>query len=486
MEQRLFQPARLGSLELKNRIVMAPMTRNRSLDNVPPAFAALYYGQRNGCGLVVTEGTSPSPNGLGYARIPGIFRKDQLDGWSRVTQAVHQSGARIFLQLMHTGRIGHPANLPRGAELLGPMGQAAAGEIWTDRAGLQPHQTPRAMGEADLQRVLVEFEEAAWNAREAGFDGVELHAANGYLLEQFLNPGVNQRSDGWGGPALEPRARLLLETTRTVIKAIGADRVGVRLSPHGVFNDIPPYPEAAADSIWLAGRLSDLGIAYLHLVDHNSMGAPVVPDSTRAGIREAFNGTLILCGGYDRGRAEADLKAGRADLIAFGRPFIANPDLPYRLRTNTALAEPDPKTFYTPGQAGYTDYPAAPLTYADPQEPAAGHSGLAHPPHQRNGADPQENPMDTSNRIELITRETILKRLSDSEVASVSMAETAANLAPGDDYLDLEQLELGVLKARGTAPAMGRVLPRIAVREATWKAIVADLASLDRQVARKP
>jgi len=461
MEQTLFQPTRLGSLPLQNRIVMAPMTRNRAPGNVPQALAALYYGQRSGAGLIVTEGTSPSPNGLGYARIPGLFNREQIDGWSRVTQAVHEGGAKIFVQLMHTGRIGHPANLPGGAVLQGPMTEAAAGEIWTDGAGLQPHPVPKAMTEAELERVMVEYEEASWNAREAGFDGVELHAANGYLLEQFLNPLVNRRDDGWGGEAVESRARLLLETARTVIKAIGADRVGIRLSPHGVFNDIPPYQAAAADNIWLAGRLADLGVAYLHLVDHSSMGAPEVPASTKAGMREAFVGTLILCGGYDRGRAEADLKAGRADLIGFGRPFIANPDLPARLLSNTALAVPDPKTFYTPGPAGYADYPEAQLTY----QPGA--------------------PMISSNRNDLLTREAILKRLSDNEVEQVSMAETAASLTAGDEYLDLEQLERGVLTAGATPPAMGRVLPRKAVAEATWRWILKDLAGLAAPAALK-
>jgi len=357
MQHDLFLPARLGTLELKNRLVMAPMTRNRSLGNVPQASVATYYSQRAGAGLIVTEGTSPSPNGLGYTRIPGLFSPEQIKGWQRVTEAVHQRGGHIFVQLMHTGRIGHPANLPKGAEVLGPMAEAASGDIWTDTAGLRPHPVPRAMTEFDLQQVIAEYVKAARNAREAGFDGVELHAANGYLLEQFLNPGVNRRSDAWGG-TLENRARLLLETTQAVVKAIGADRVGVRLSPFGIFNDMPPYPGVEAAYVWLAGKLSDLGIAYLHLVDHSSMGAPAVPSSTKTAIRQAFHGSLILSGGYDRARAEADLAADRTDFIAFGRPFIANPDLVELLRTGGTLAEADPETFYTSGDAGYSDYPA--------------------------------------------------------------------------------------------------------------------------------
>jgi N-ethylmaleimide reductase len=357
MSHDLFLPTTLGGLQLKNRIVMAPMTRNRSVGNVPLNLAATYYGQRAGAGLIVTEGTSPSPNGLGYARIPGLFSDEQIAGWQKVTTAVHQRQGLIFAQLMHTGRIGHTMNLPKGAELLGPMAEAAAGEIFTDTMGLQPHPVPRAMEEADAQQAIAEYAQASRNARDADFDGVELHGANGYLLEQFLNPGVNQRTDRWGG-SLENRARLLLKATRAVAKAIGPDRVGVRLSPFGVFNDMPPYEGVEEAYTWLAAQLSDIGIVYLHLVDHSSMGAPPVPDSTKFAIRKAFPGTLILSGGYDRARAQADLASGRADLVAFGRPFIANPDFAERLRANAPLAVPDPATFYTPGAAGYTDYPA--------------------------------------------------------------------------------------------------------------------------------
>jgi N-ethylmaleimide reductase len=363
MNLDLFQATELAGLPLKNRLVMAPMTRNRSMDNIPHQLVATYYGQRSGAGLIVTEGTSPSPNGLGYARIPGLFSEAQVAGWQKVTAAVHDHDGRIFVQLMHTGRIGHPANLPQGAELLGPMAEAAAGEIFTDAMGLQPHPVPRAMTEADLQHVIAEYAQAARNACEAGFDGVELHAANGYLLEQFLNPGSNRRTDAWGGP-IEHRARLLLETAQAVVKAIGADRVGVRLSPHGVFNDMPPFAEVETEYAWLADQLALLGISYLHLVDHSSMGAPAVPGSTKAALRQAFQRTLILSGGYDVTRAQGDLTAGRADLIAFGRPFIANPDLVARLRAHKPLAESDPKTFYTSGEAGYTDYPR--LTAGNP------------------------------------------------------------------------------------------------------------------------
>ena len=353
----LFSPAQLGSLTLASRIVMAPMTRNRSLGNTPGPLVAEYYGQRAGAGLIITEGTSPSPNGLGYPRIPGIFSAEQIEGWKAVTEAVHSRGGKLFMQLMHTGRIGHPANLPAGAELLAPSAVAAAGEIWTDAQGMQAHPVPREMTTADLQAAVLEFAQGARNAVAAGFDGIELHAANGYLLEQFLNPGSNRRTDGYGGSS-ENRSRFVLEVVDAVIAAIGKERVGIRLSPHGVFNDIAPFPETEDVYAALAARLDARGLAYLHLVDHSAMGAPPVAAATLARIRAAFRGILILSGGYDRARAEADLASGQADLIAFGRPFIANPDLPARLQAGAALAAPDMASFYTPAEAGYTDYPA--------------------------------------------------------------------------------------------------------------------------------
>ncbi len=357
MSRDLFSPASLGALTLSNRVVMAPMTRNRSLGNVPGDLVAAYYAQRASAGLIITEGASPSPNGLGYPRIPGIFSEAQVAGWKAVTAAVHAQGGKIFLQLMHTGRIGHAANLPVGAEVLAPSAVAAAGEIWTDTLGLQPHPVPRAMSEQDIRQVVAEFAQGCTNAVEAGFDGVELHSANGYLLEQFLNPGSNTRTDAYGG-SLENRSRFTLEVAAAAVAAIGKDRVGIRLSPHGVFNDIAPFAETEAAYSALARELDALGLAYLHLVDHSPMGAPPVAPATIQKIREAFRGTLILSGGYDRERAEVDLAAGRAGLVAFGRPFISNPDLPERLKSGAPLAAYDMATFYTPGEKGYTDYPA--------------------------------------------------------------------------------------------------------------------------------
>lgn len=353
----LFSPTKLGSLTLKNRLVMSPLTRNRAVGGVPNDLMAEYYAQRAAsAGLIITEGTSPSPNGLGYPRIPGAFSDAQAAGWKKVTSAVHAKGAKIFLQLMHTGRIGHPNNLPAGAQVVAPSAVAAAGEIYTDAEGPRPHATPKAMTEADIKTAIGEYVHAAKNAVTAGFDGVELHGANGYLLEQFIRPNSNRRTDAYGGP-IENRARFVLEVVKAVAAAIGKDKVGIRLSPYGAFNDMPPYSEMEADYTYLARELNKLGILYVHLVDHSSMGAPVVPQSIKDTFRKEFKGALILSGGYDLARAEADLAAGKGDLVAVGRPILANPDLVERWKAGAPLNPPDPATFYTPGPKGYTDYP---------------------------------------------------------------------------------------------------------------------------------
>ena len=352
----LYSPAKLGPLTLQNHLVMAPMTRNRATGNVPNELNAEYYGQRASAGLIVTEGTSPSPNGLGYPRIPGIFSAAQVEGWRKVATAAHAGGAKIFVQLMHTGRIGHPLNLPAGARVLGPSAIAAAGEIYTDAEGMKPHPTPEAMTEADIKTAIAEFGTAARNAVAAGCDGVELHAANGYLLEQFIRPTSNQRNDRYGG-SIENRARFVLEAAEAAIAAIGADKVGIRLSPYGVFNDMPHYPEMDADYAYLAGKLNELGLVYVHLVDHSPMGAPAVPAAIKETIRKLFKRTLILSGGYDAARAEHDLESKACDLVAVGRPFLANPDLVARWKAGAALNDIDFSTFYTPGPKGFTDYP---------------------------------------------------------------------------------------------------------------------------------
>jgi N-ethylmaleimide reductase len=354
----LFEPLTAASIQLANRAIMAPMTRSRAVDaNTPNALMAEYYAQRASAGLIVTEGTSPSPNGLGYARIPGLFNDAHVGGWKAVTDAVHAKGGKIFVQLMHTGRVTHVANLPAGAEVLGPTGQACPGEMYTDSQGMQAHSPPRAMTAADIVHAINEYAKSAQLAIEAGFDGVELHAANGYLIEQFLNANVNRRTDAYGG-GIEGRNRFALEVAGATAAAIGAHRVGIRLSPCGVFNSTGAFPDLDAQYLALARELSKLGLQYLHLLDHSALGAPPVPADLKSRLREAFRGLFILAGGFDRASAETALSAGQADLIAFARPFLANPDLVERMRTNAALNTADMATFYTPGPTGYTDYPA--------------------------------------------------------------------------------------------------------------------------------
>jgi N-ethylmaleimide reductase len=356
----LFDTFSHRSLHLANRTVMAPLTRSRATPgNLSNALMATYYGQRATAGLIITEGTSPSPNGLGYPRIPGLFDTAQVQAWKASTQAVHAQGGKIFLQLMHCGRVAHTANLPAGAEVLGPSAAACPGEMYTDSQGLQPHSPPRVMTESDIARAVAEYVKAAELALEAGFDGVEVHGANGYLIEQFLNPLVNLRTDAYGG-SMQGRNRLALEIARATVDAIGSDRVGMRLSPYGVFNGTGEFPEVQAQTLALAKALSALGLLYLHLVDHSAMGAPPLPADFKLKLRAGFDGLFILSGGFDHASAEKALAEKRGDLIAFGRPFLANPDLVARMRKDAPLNTPDPATFYVPGAKGYTDYPTLP------------------------------------------------------------------------------------------------------------------------------
>ena len=352
----LFSEAVPGPLNLRNRVVMCPLMRNRATDNIPNMLMVQYYAQRDYVGLIITEGTSPSPNGLGYPRIPGIFSTAQMAGWKPIADVVHARGAKIFMQFTHCGRIAHPLNLPAGARVLAPSAVAAAGEMYTDAEGLKPHPVPQAMTEADIEAAIAEYVQAAKNAVAAGFDGIELHSANGYLLEQFIRPNTNLRTDRYGG-SIENRARFVLEVAEATIAAIGKDKVGIRLSPFGVFNDMPLYDAMEAEYTYLAQQLNARGLVYIHLVDHSPQGAPPVPDSMKASFRKEFKRTLILSGGYDAARAESDLAAGKCDLVAFGRPALANPDLVTRMKTSAVLNSPDMNTFYTPGPKGYTDYP---------------------------------------------------------------------------------------------------------------------------------
>ena len=351
----LFQNTTLGPTELQSHIVMAPLTRSRAIGNTPNALMATYYGQRAGAGLIITEGTSPSPNGLGYARIPGLFHEDHVRGWRLTTEAVHAKGGKIFVQLMHTGRVTHAANLPQGAKVMAPSALAAPGQMWTDANGMESFPVPHEMTEAQIFEAIAEFASAARLARQAGFDGVELHGANGYLIDQFFNTATNQRKDKWGG-SVENRIRFAVEIAKAAANEIGADRIGMRVSPYGVFNGTVADP--AMDDLYsaLAHELTNIGLVYMHVVDHSSMGAPMVSPTVKAQIRDIFKGKYILSGGYTLARAEADLAAHKGDLVAFGRQFISNPDLVQKLKDGTALKTPDDKTFYTPGEKGYTDY----------------------------------------------------------------------------------------------------------------------------------
>lgn len=352
---RLFTEFTLGRTKLKNRVVMAPMTRSRAIGNIPNDLMAKYYGQRSEVGLIITEGTSPSPNGLGYPRIPGLFNQEQVSGWKKVTSEIHKHGAKVFVQLMHTGRVGHPENLPKGAQIVAPSAVAASGQMYTDTKGPQDHPVPQAMTDSEIEKAIAEFVHAGRLAIEAGFDGVEIHGANGYLVDQFINTASNLRTDKWGG-SIENRIRFPLEVARRLAEAIGTDRVGLRVSPYGVFNDMKPDGEMEDLYQRLASELGKLGLAYIHIVDHSAMGAPAPTPSVKQKIRDSFKGVVILSGGYDLARAEHDLAENKGELVAFGRPLISNPNLVTKLKKGEALVPPDMNTFYTPGEKGYTDY----------------------------------------------------------------------------------------------------------------------------------
>jgi len=359
MANKLFSPLQAGTITLANRVAMAPMTRNRATsDNIPTDIMAEYYGQRAGTGLIITEGTSPSPNGVGYPRIPGLYNAEQIAGWKKITDTVHAKGGHIFVQLMHTGRIGHASSLPEGAQIVAPSAVAAAGQIWSDKAGsMVDHPVPRALTTEEVKSTINEYVQAAKNAIKAGFDGVEFHSANGYLIEQFINPGTNQRTDEYGG-SIENRGRFLLEIVEKSIAAIGKDKIGARFSPYGAFNDMPVYGEVDETYAYLSEKLNDLGILYLHVLDHSAAGAPPVPQEIKDSIRSIFKNNIVLCGNFNAETAEAALAGGHADLVAFGKPHLSNPDLAKRLQTGAELATPDFTTLYTPGTKGYTDYPA--------------------------------------------------------------------------------------------------------------------------------
>ena len=353
--QHLFQPLQLGDLELANRIVMAPMTRNRAEpDGTPNALMAEHYAQRADAGLIVAEGTWPSSVGQAYCRQPGIATPAHVAGWKRVTDAVHARGGRIVLQVMHAGRIGSEHIKPAGIETVAPSAIRAAGKVWTDAAGMQPFDEPRALSNAEVKAVVGEHEQAARNARAAGFDGVELHGTSGYLPMQFLSSGSNQRDDEYGGSAAN-RARFAFECLRAMADAIGAGRVGLRLRPGSRFNDIHDEDPAGSHAE-LMRQAATLDLAYLHV-----MYAPDDPDADGidafALAREQFGSRLILNDGFDGESAEAALNVSAGAAVSFARHFLGNPDFVGRLREGLPLAKFDRHTLYTPGAAGYTDYP---------------------------------------------------------------------------------------------------------------------------------
>lgn len=362
---RLFTPFTLAGQQLPHRIVMAPMTRNRAgAGNVPTALIAEHYAQRASAALIITEATQISPEGVGYPGTPGIHSAEQVDGWRGVTRAVHAAGGRIFVQLWHVGRISHPSLQPNGALPVAPSAIAPKGNALTLQ-GPQPFVTPRALEEREIGEVVQQYARAARLARDAGFDGVEIHGANGYLIEQFLTDGSNQRSDRYGG-SLENRARFLLEVTRAVSEAWSPEHVGVRLSPRGTFNDISDSNRAATFG-HAVDALNDFGLAYLHLVDPISAGG--ADDSVprlAPELRKRFRGPLIINGGFTLERAAAAIEQGEADLVAFGVPFLANPDLPARLRLGATLNTPVRATFYGGDARGYTDYPTLEQANARP------------------------------------------------------------------------------------------------------------------------
>jgi N-ethylmaleimide reductase len=353
----LFRSVQVGPYQLANRIVMAPLTRSRAgKDGVPSSLMAEYYAQRASAGLIIAEGTNISLEGRGYALTPGIYDDAQVEGWREVTEAVHARGGRIFPQLWHVGRVSHPTLQPGGVLPVAPSAIRPQATSFTE-AGFQPCVTPRALATAEIPGIVEQYRHAAQNAFDAGFDGVEIHAANGYLLEQFLRDSTNKRTDAYGG-SRENRARLLLEVTEAVVGVWGGKRVGIRLSPVSPVNgaDLDSHP--ADTYAYVVERLNAFSLAYIHIIEGATQGSREVPDGFDLQIlRQSFKGLYIANNGYDLGLALEARRRNLADLISFGRLYIANPDLVERLRIGARLNVPDRATFFGGGAAGYTDYP---------------------------------------------------------------------------------------------------------------------------------
>ncbi|HEY9049383.1 MAG TPA: alkene reductase [Ohtaekwangia sp.] len=365
MAINIFEPAQIGSLKLKNRISMAPMTRARNADGIPNENNALYYAQRSGAGLIITEGTAISDTAKGVLYIPGLYTSQQVEGWKKVTRAVHEHGSIIFAQLWHVGRVSHTSNQPGGIAPVGPSDIRAEKSLawgFNDDGveGFVNSSKPRALSTSDVKGVIQDFANAAVNAVEAGFDGVELHGANGYLIEQFLNPFVNNRSDEYGGN-IKNRSRFLLETVDAVVAAVGSSKVGVRLTPYGGLGDLPHYDEIEATYQYLAEELEKRNVAYIHLMDQQSKGSHALPQGFIERFRSWYKGVIILAGGMDKKKSELLINAGTIDIAGFGEPFISNPDLVDRLKNDWPLTPPNRDLHYGLGQHGYTDW----KTYAE-------------------------------------------------------------------------------------------------------------------------
>jgi N-ethylmaleimide reductase len=365
----LFKPLKLGALNLPNRIVMPPLTRMRAgLGGVPTAINAQYYGQRASAGLNITEATAISVQGHGYPQMPGIHGTEQVEGWRLVTSAVHAQGGRIALQIVHHGRWSHSSYNPDGSLPVAPSAIAPPGQAYTTAFEQVPYETPRALETSDLPAIVADFRQAARNARAAGFDAVEIHGANGFLLDQFLQDGSNQRSDAYGGN-IENRARLLLEVVDGIADDIGKDRVGVRLSPHGNLGGLSDSDTVPHFS-YVIGELSKRKLAYLHLIEPRASSAGIADDASvdsadnASLFRHLFEGPMITAGGYTPETAVAAVERGAADAVAFGRMFIANPDLPERIHAGAPLNGFDRSTSYAGDAHGYTDYPPLHLAAA--------------------------------------------------------------------------------------------------------------------------
>jgi N-ethylmaleimide reductase len=357
MTVSLLSSVKIGRHTLPNRIVMAPLTRNRAVNNIPNALMALHYEQRASAGLLISEATQICPEGLGYPNTPGIHSAAQIAGWQLVTEAVHAKGGRIFLQLWHVGRISHPDLQPNGVLPVAPSAIAPEGEVATF-TGMNPYVTPRALELSEIPQIIEQYRIGAKNALEAGFDGVEIHGANGYLLDQFLQDNTNQRDDIYGG-SVENRARLLMEVTEAVVSVWGSDRVGLRLSPSGTFNSMYDSNRAATFG-YVVQELNRFNLAYLHLVAARVEGfgtAEGQPELNADFFRPIYNGTIMSAGGYSFETGNQAIASGDVDLVAFGRIYIANPDLVERFAVNSSLNTPDRHTFYGGDEKGYTDYP---------------------------------------------------------------------------------------------------------------------------------